>query len=180
MRGASRGVARRYARAIFEVAAAAGTARALRPELEASARAFSVTPELRRALEHPALPIEKKRGLIAKLFAAGSPLLLKSLDLLLERGRLPLLPSVAEEYAAALLASENTQSAEVVTATPLGADDAARIETALRQLTGSGIELRSRIEPELLGGVLVKIDGRDYDGTVRGRLRALRARLLTA
>ncbi len=180
MKGASRGVARRYSRAIFEVAAAAGTARELRPELEAAARALRGSPELERALLHPALPVQKKRSLVATVFAAGSSLLLKTLDLLTSRGRLPLLPAVAEEYVRILLESENVETAELVTAAPLPPEQAARVEVALEAVTGKGIELRSEVDPELLGGVLVKIGGRHYDGTVRGSLRALKARLASA
>jgi F-type H+-transporting ATPase subunit delta len=180
MKGAYRGVARRYARAIFEVASAEGRARALRAELESAAQALASHPELSRALLHPALPAEKKRALVAGVFKGGSPLLLKALDLMAERGRLPLLGDVAEEFAAALLESENVLKADVVSAVPLPADDAARIESALKSATGRGIELRTSVDPALLGGVLVKIGGRHYDGSVRGRLAALKQRLASA
>jgi F-type H+-transporting ATPase subunit delta len=52
------------------------------------------------------------------------------------------------------------------------------VAEALRKATGKDVELQTRTDPALLGGILVKMAGRTYDGTVRGRLRALRQRLV--
>lgn len=180
MTGASRGVARRYARAILEVAIAEGRARELRPELDEAARVFEVSPELQRALLHPAIAMEKKRALLAALFAQGSPLLRRALDLVAARGRLALLAGIADAYTQALLQSENVLPAELLTAEPLAAAEAARIREALCAATGKGIELETSVDPSLLGGVLVRIAGRHYDGSVRGRLAALKRRLAAA
>lgn len=180
MKGASRAVARRYARAILEVASDEGRARELRGELEAAARALEASPELRRALLHPAIAADKKRAVVAAVFAQGSPLLLRVLDLLAVRRRLALLGGVAEAYTRALLQSENVEPAEVVTATPLAPADAERIRQALGAAIGKGIELKASVDPALLGGVLVTLAGRNYDGSVRGRLAALKRRLAAA
>lgn len=180
MKGASRGVARRYARALFEVASAEGTARAQRSELEGAVAALRARPDLESALLHPALPSSRKREIVARVFADATPLLRRTLELLISRGRLPQLSAVAEEYTLALLESENTSQAELVTAAPLSTADAARIGAALEAATGKRIELRARTEPELMGGVLVTIGGRHFDGSVRGRLQALRERLFAA
>jgi F-type H+-transporting ATPase subunit delta len=180
MKVAARGVARRYARAILEVAQAEGKARELRPELGAVARGLAASPALQHALLHPALPTEKKRALAAAVFAKGSPLLLRALDLVASRGRLALLPGIAEEYAQALLRSEGVEPAELVTAVPLADSEAERIRLALCAATGKDIELQTSVDPSLLGGVLVRIAGRYYDGSVRGRLLALKRRLTAA
>ena len=180
MRGASRGVARRYARALFEVAEAEGRGPALGAELEAAEKTLRENRELRQALLHPALPAEKKKTIVAQVFQAASPLLVRALELVTTRGRLPLLPAVAEEYALALLASAGVERAQIVTAAPLPAADVGRVKQALEAALGKGVEMQARLDPELLGGVLVKIGGRHFDGTLRGRLAALRARLAPA
>lgn len=180
MKGATRGVARRYARAMLEVAQAEGHARPLRDELAAAASAFSASPELQRALLHPALKADKKRRILAAVFAQASPLLKRALDLVTARGRLALLPAIAEEYARALLESEGRVPAELLSATPLEAAEAERVRAALEQVLGRGVELEARVDPALLGGVVVRAGGRDYDGSVRGRLLALKKRLTAA
>ena len=178
MRGASRGVARRYARALFEVAE--GRAVALRAELEAADKALRESPELRQALRHPALSADRKKAIVARVFQAASPLVVRALELLATRGRLPLLPVVAEEYALALLASTGVERAQIVTAAPLPAADLGRVKQALEAALGTGVELQPSLDPALLGGVLVKIGGRHFDGTLRGRLGSLKARLAAA
>lgn len=180
MRGASRGVARRYARALLEVAEAEGRASALRAELEAAERALRDSRELRQALLHPALSADKKQAIVARVFHAASPLVVRALELLATRGRLPLLPAVAEEYALALLKSAGIERAQIVTAAPLPAPDLERVKRALESALGTGVEMQASLDPELLGGVLVKIGGRHFDGTLRGRLGALKARLAPA
>ncbi len=180
MRGASRGVARRYARALFEVAEAGGRAKAVRAELEAAVQALHEQAELKRALLHPALAAERKRAIVAQAFRSASPLLVRALELLATRGRLALLPAVAEEYARAHLASSGIERAQLVTAAPLPAAEAERVRRALAAALGTGVELEASLDPEVLGGVLVKIGGRHFDGTLRGRLAALKARLVPA
>lgn len=180
MKGATRGVARRYARAILEVAQAEKQARPLRDELAAAARAVAGNPELQRALLHPALKPEKKRAILQALFTSASALLRRALDLVTLRGRLALLPEIAEEYTDALLESEGRAPAELVSATPLDASEAERVRAALEQALGKGIELKTRVDPALLGGLVVRVAGRDYDGSVRGRLLALKKRLTAA
>jgi F-type H+-transporting ATPase subunit delta len=179
MRGASRGVARRYARALFEVADGEQRA-ALRGELEAALAALREHAELERALLHPAVSADAKKAIVGAAFRDASPLVVRVLELLATRGRLPLLPAIVEEYARALLAAAGVERAELVTATPLAAAEAERVRKALEAALGKGIELDARLDPELLGGVLVKVGGRHFDGTLRGRLAALRGRLVPA
>ncbi len=180
MRGAFRGVARRYARALFEVAAAEGRAPAVRAELEAAVAALHEHAPLQRALLHPALAVERKKAIVAAVFRGASPLVVRGLELLATRGRLPLLAAVAEEYARTLLASEGIERAQLVTAAPLATDDAERVRKALVAALRKGVELEASLDPKLLGGVLVKVGGRHFDGTLRGRLAALRGRLVPA
>lgn len=180
MKGASRGVARRYARALFEVADGEKRAAAVRSELEAALAALREHADLERALLHPALAADTKKGIVAAVFQGASPLVVRILELLATRRRLPLLPAIVEEYARALLAASGVERAELVTATPLAAAEAERVRKALEAALGKGIELDARLDPELLGGVLVKVGGRHFDGTLRGRLAALRGRLVPA
>ena len=68
-------------------------------------------------------------------------------------------------------------TAQAVTATPLDPALERRLEEAIHKTTGLTAELRAEVDPAILGGVLLKMGGRTYDGTVRGRLRALRRTL---
>jgi F-type H+-transporting ATPase subunit delta len=178
MKRASPGAARRYARALLDVALQKADPVALRRELETVALSFEAHAELRGLLTHPALSSDKKQALAAAVFkGAVSELPQRLIALLAEANRLELLPAIARSYAALLNAHRNVAAAEVVSAVTLADDQRAAIEAALCKATGMGVELSARVDKTLLGGVLVKIAGRHFDGSVRSRLRALRERL---
>lgn len=178
MRGDA-GAARRYARALLDVALKGGQdAGALRTDLDEAVRMLKSSRELQQALEHPALPLDKKKKVLAALFAGrGSALLLKLLDLLVERRRLALLPHVARTYATLWNAHRGVSAAEAVSAVALSPDEERALTAALKNLTGREVELVARVDPSLLGGLLVNMDGRTYDGSVRTRLVSLRGHL---
>jgi F-type H+-transporting ATPase subunit delta len=176
-----RALARRYARAVLEVAdtQGAGAPSALAGELSGFATLLQTSGELRRALLNPALGADARRRLLAGLAAAAgsSPLMVRLLELVATHDRVALLPALAEEYAEALNQREGRVSAEAVTAQPLGEAQRGALAQALRTAVGQSVELKARVDPAVLGGVLVKVGGRTYDGTVRARLAALRQRL---
>ena len=175
-----RALARRYAKALLDVARAQGARpAALEQELRGLVRLIDGSFELRSALSLPTLRAEARLRLVRALAEAGkgSPLLRLLLELLAERDRLALLPALAEEFAEARNAAEGRASAEAVTAVPLAQPQRAALSSALGEAVGKTVELKARVDPALLGGVLVKLGGRTYDGSVRGRLAALRARL---
>jgi len=178
--GGARALARRYARALLDVADEQGpnAALALRDELRAFAPLLAAHPELQHALLHPGLGTEAKQRLLAAVAdrAGASTLLRRLLDLLAVRDRVALLEDVVEAYARLANAAQGIVSAETVSAVALA--DAQR--RALAAALGDAVELRSRIAPEVLGGLLVRVGGKTYDGTVRTRLDALRQRLAAA
>ena len=67
--------------------------------------------------------------------------------------------------------------AEAVTAVELHDAQRTALTEALRGVSGLSVDLRTRLDPKVLGGVLVKMAGKSYDGTVRGRLRAMKSRI---
>ena len=177
MRG-SDGAPRRYARALLDVALQGGDPQALRGELDEATRLLQASRELQQAFEHPALPTERKMKVAAALFEGkGSALLLRFLDLLLQRRRVRILPQIAAAYAALHDAHRGVVAAEAVSATPLTPGEERALLAALTARTGKQVELRARTEPALLGGLLVHMEGRTYDGSVRTRLSALRDHL---
>jgi len=172
--------ARRYARALLDVIGAQGEDPArVRGELEALAGAVAGHPELRAVLAHRALPAERKRAVLGALVEGRdvSPLVSRLVDLLAKRGRLELLPAVAQAFVAAWNAERGVVPAAAVSAVPLDADQRAALARELGRVTGRQVELTTRVDSALLGGVEVRLEGRVYDGSVRSRLRALRQHL---
>lgn len=179
MKKASPAAARRYARALLDLASQAGDPAALREELREAAALLASQPRLAELLASPALATEAKKRLLAAVFAGGgaSRLLVRLLELLAERRRLELLPAIVHAYGALWNAQRGVASAEAVSTLPLDEAERRALVAALEKTTGLGIELETREDPSLLGGLLVRVAGRSYDGSVRARLQALRARL---
>jgi F-type H+-transporting ATPase subunit delta len=109
---------------------------------------------------------------------SGVELLRRLLTLLAERNRMELLPEIHRRFTELWNAHRGVVTAEAVAAQPLPAAEARRLADALQRATRREVDLRSSVDPDVLGGVLVRMEGRVYDGTVRARLRALRARLV--
>jgi len=179
MTGRDRGAARRYARALFDVALQQGDPGALRREIQETVSLLEAHKDLRSALEHPALSSQAKRKLVEAVWASrASPLLARLLGLLVDRGRIGLLAAMEESFGALWNAHRGVVAAEAVSAVPLDEGQTKAVTEALRRATGKDVELQARADPALMGGLLVRMAGMTYDGTVRGRLRALRQRLV--
>jgi F-type H+-transporting ATPase subunit delta len=178
-----RALARRYARAALDVAAAQGptTAAALGAELSDVVGLREQNHELRSVLQNPGLGGDVRRRVLTGILtqAGASPLLARLMDLLAGNDRVGLLPALAEEYAEALNQREGRVSAEAVTAVPLEEAQRSALAKALNAAIGKTVELKARVDPAVLGGVRVTMGGRTYDGTVRTRLAALRERLVS-
>jgi F-type H+-transporting ATPase subunit delta len=178
VRSRSAGAARRYARALLELALAQGAGEDVRRGLRLAAGQLAGHPELRPVLLHPAVGMEKKRALVAQIWKGEHALVQRLVLLLAERERLDVLGEVEHLYSRLWNAQRGVVEAEALTAQPLSESERDRLGQALRRLSGREVELSARVSPEILGGLVVHMDGKVYDGSVRGRLRALRQRLV--
>jgi len=173
------GAARRYARALLDLALASGEAEGLRAELQRAVSVLEQHAELGVALGHPALTADKKRRLVEAVWEGrGRPLLVRLLVLLAGRNRLRLLPAINKAYGQAWNQHRGVLSAEVASAMALDEGQASAIHAAVERLAGKPVELSYRVEPGLLGSLRLSLAGRVYDGSLRGRLQLLRQRLL--
>jgi F-type H+-transporting ATPase subunit delta len=177
VKGLQQSIARRYAQALFEATRDAGQ------PLDSACRDLSrVTAlvghaELRRVLDHPAVPLEKKKKLLSTLWS-GASLVERLVELLLERRRLALLPAIERSFVARRNEHRRVETAEVVCGHPIDPLQEEALRNALQRASGLGVEMSVRVDPKILGGVLVRIGGRVLDGTVRSRLSSLRAHLV--
>lgn len=177
MRPGAPAAARRLARALLDVAEKKGDPASVQSGLRQVAAALQEHPELRNALGHPALSPERRQKLAATVFASAPELVRQFVDLLVARELTALLPQVEQSFTGQWNARRGVVTAEAVTAVPLEPALLRALEQAIRQTTGLAAEMRAETDPAVLGGVLLKMGGRTYDGTVRGRLQALRRAL---
>jgi F-type H+-transporting ATPase subunit delta len=177
----SRGAARRYARALFDITLAEGKdVTAAGRELSDFARLLTSNTGLGRALTNPAIPASRKRNVVEELIATSGglqPAVGKLLLLLGERDRLALLSDVAEAYDSRLMDHLKVVRAEVVTAIDLAPDRIAALKQNLATATGRDVQLSARVDPEIIGGAVARISGTVYDGSLARQLERIREKL---
>ncbi|HEY0872902.1 MAG TPA: ATP synthase F1 subunit delta [Vicinamibacterales bacterium] len=179
----SRASAVRYARALFDVAKKEADIQQVGREISAFANLVSSHEMLARTLANPAIPVQRKRGVIEQLIAragALSPVVSKLLVLLADRDRLALLPEIASAYEARLMDEAQIVRAQVTTAVELPADRINQLQQGLARVTGRQVQLDTRVDPAIIGGAVARIGSTVYDGSVTTQLEKVKERLTAA
>jgi F-type H+-transporting ATPase subunit delta len=172
--------ARRYARAVFELAQEQKAVEAWQRRLGA-VRSLVEAPALRSVLANRAIAAEARAGLLRD--AAVGVLdddALHLAELLLENGRLEQVDGVADEFDNLVDAAEGRVRATAITAVELGAAERSSLERELAERFGGKVRLETEVDPEILGGLVVRVGDHLVDASVRTRLQQLRRRLATA
>ena len=171
-------VALNYAEALFAIADGEGKATVYGEWLEAVAGAIGTTPAIEAVLMSPRVTkTEKGRILAQALPKAPRPLIL-FLQAVIKRGRQGILGLIATRYEGLLDTKLNRVRASVTVARPASAALQKQIVKALAEVTGKEVLARFSDDPSLLGGVVVRVGDRIYDGSLRLRVATLRRQLL--
>ncbi len=174
----SNAAAKRYAEAVFGLASEKGNFDQWQQELRLL-DAVTADPQAAHFLENPAVPAAKKRVLLDTALAGGSQESRNLAQLLLERDRLGIVRGLVERFDALVLDARGIAVAEVTTAEPLEPAAASMVKDRLKQMTGMEIQLKTAVDANLIGGIVVQIGDQLLDGSVVTQLRQLRARLAT-
>jgi F-type H+-transporting ATPase subunit delta len=173
-------IARVYVESLLPAAERGGDPEGLGDELDSLVReVIGGHPDVAAFFNSPALT-RRARGpvLAAALKEAASPLLRKFVGVLNQNNRLDLLPAIAAAYREALDERAGRVRVRVRSAAPLGDAERDELRRALAAALGKEPHLSVRVEPELLGGLMIQVGDRVYDSTVRSRLESLRTQLL--
>ena len=169
--------ARRYAQAVFEMADEQGALDRWERDLRILAEAFK-DESVANFLASPQIPnAEKRRTVQSLLGAEGQPLTLNLVGLLIERGRFGQLPQVYRVFHDMLLERRGIAVGDLTTAVPLGPEELALVRTRLHELLGKDVELRTTVDPSIIGGIIVRVGDQLIDGSVTSQLLKLRERL---
>jgi F-type H+-transporting ATPase subunit delta len=174
-----RSTARRYAEAALSIAERDDSLETWVAALETAATRLGV-PELMRILADLALPFTTRRAVAEQVLGDAVTDGPRNLVLLLlRRGRIELLPDVAAHLRRLHDQRQGIVAATVTSAAPLTDPEVLALRERLSGMTAGRVDLELRVDPAILGGVMVRIGDRLIDGSVRGRLERLRTRLAT-
>jgi len=173
-----RGVAaKRHAQAVFQLALERGELEKWLEDLKTIATTLS-QPQLMAILESPKVHLDEKMELLHRCLPGVSQLALNLVYLLVARRRLRLIDQIVSEYQRLADAYQGVEHAEVTTAIPLDEEDRQRLSERLAELTGTRIVLSTRVDPNVIGGFVVRIGDRLIDGSTKSKLDSLRKSLV--
>jgi F-type H+-transporting ATPase subunit delta len=169
-------VASRYAKALFESTLESGETDKVAHDLASVNELMTNVPTLVLFLENPAISTEEKQQFLDQQFGKTiGAWVLRLMKLLVENKRVAIFPPLVEQFNALMLQRENAAHAEVITATELEEELRNRIGKTLETTFGfSRVDLQNRVDPGLLGGMIIKLQDRVIDGSYIGRLEEMR------
>ncbi len=176
MTTATTGVAGRYASALFELADGAKSLDQVAQDLATFRKMVAESTDLARLIASPVIPRALQgKALLAVLDAAGiSGLTRNFVGTVAANGRARDLPAMASAFLAELAARRGETTATVTSAVPLSPAQLQQLSDSLRSVLGSNkVSIDARVEPDILGGLVVKVGSRLFDSSVRSKLQRL-------
>jgi F-type H+-transporting ATPase subunit delta len=178
----SRTAAARYARALLDVATTESVdLDTIARELDEFIAFFKEQPALQGLMLNPAVPAPRKRAAMEEItrLSGFAPIVSKVLILLADRDRLGLLKDISAAYHDFLADRQNVVRAEVTSAEPLSIERTRAIENKLATVTGKRVSMTTRVDKDIIGGVVARVGSTVYDASIATQLKKIRDRLTT-
>jgi len=172
-------VSRTYAQALFDAAKEQGRLGAVREELDDFVAMLNEVPELDALLRNPQLDPVTKSEVLGKLLADSDELVRNFLRVIAARGRGGQIEEIVREFDALYAAEEKVLNVELTTAYDLSDEDAREIVGQIEKASSRTVEAKRSVDPDLIGGIVLKAGSLRVDSSVRGRLNRLRRELAT-
>jgi len=165
----------RYASALYDLADEQGFVTAVESDLDTLGEALVQAPDLAALIRNPQISREAAAKAIDGV--AGvlglSDLTKNFLAVLAGNRRLSALPDVVRAFATIAAAARGELTAEVTSAHALSDDQLEQLAAKLKAREGKAIKIKAKVDPEILGGLIVKLGSRQIDGSIRTRLNSL-------
>jgi F-type H+-transporting ATPase subunit delta len=173
-------IGKNYAEALLAAAGALGQVDAFGTLMDAVAGAVSADPRIAAVLASPRVTKAVKGQLLAEALEDAAPAeFIRFLQAVMRRGRQALLGDIAQQYQVLVDVQQNRVHAGVTLSTAPDEALTRRITERLSEVLGKEVRAHMKADPGILGGVVVRIGDRVYDGSLKRRLTTLRRRMLT-
>jgi len=169
---------RMYARSLFQAAQEQGKLTAVHEEVGDFAAAIAAVPELRNVLSNPELDARAKADVLGEILGGADELTRNFVLLVAEKGRANELEEIYRELDRLVAAEEKRLNVELTTAFELSEEEAASILKKIEQASGRSVEATRKVDPALIGGLVLRAGTLRVDASVRGRIEQLRRDLV--
>ena len=172
-------VAERYAIALLDIGIEKGIFENLATELNRIVDLFNQSSDLHRVFTHPRFNADARKKVLGKLLERLSvcPTIRNFTFLLVDRNRILSLPAILESYQSLVDRHLGRVRAEVVVARKLNPVDEQRLVKALKALSNRDVLIEETVDPSILGGLIARVGGRVYDGSLKTRLASIGSHL---
>jgi F-type H+-transporting ATPase subunit delta len=168
-----------YAEALFQVARAEEMLDRVEEELTRLNKSLDSNAELREFLSTPQISSDGKKSALFQIFGGKiSPITLHWMNTVVDQGRQRRLPVIIEAFLKLTEDARDKITAEVITSIPLSEDLSKRLEQELSKITKKRVFLKPMVDDSILGGVIVKIENKVIDGSVRHRLEEIKNEMI--
>lgn len=174
-------VDRAYAQALFEMGEAQGALEALADEMDQFGELIASQPNLRRLLAGRMLAAHERTAMIERMFKGNvSDLLYRFLQVVNHKGRLTSLPGIVQAFSDLMTEQRGLVEVDAYVATRLDDRQAREVAASLGQHLKREVVLQQYVDPDLIGGIKLRVGDRVIDGSVATQLRLLRQRMIAA
>jgi ATP synthase F1 delta subunit len=173
-------IARVYARSLFEVAKEHDKLDVIRDELGEFADALADSRDLQVFLFSPYFSTDEKKEGLRKAVEDGDETLMNFLDLLLEKHRMPAIFRIRREFDDLWEEENRLLPVQVTSAIELDDSTVKQIGDTIGEQTGQRIDLTSEVDPDILGGIVLRVGNSVLDASIRNRLEQLRKQVAKA
>ena len=171
-------VSERYALSLYEVAKDEKQEIGYLEELTAVCGVFRETPDFLKLLTTPSIAFEDKQNVLKRVFEGRiQPFLLNFLMLITEKGRVGLIFEMREAYKEQYYFENNIAEVCAVTAVPMSDALREKLKNKMQAVTGRQVVLETSVDPEIIGGIVVKVNNEQFDTSLRTRISEIAARL---
>jgi F-type H+-transporting ATPase subunit delta len=167
-------LARVYARALFEVALEQGKLDVLRDQLAQLADALAANRQLAIFFFSPYFSTDEKKDGLARVVQDADPTLVNFINVLIENHRMPVLFRIRDEYQRLWEEENRMLPVEITSAVELDPQTAESLGRTIGERTGRRVELASRVDPQIIGGIVLRVGNSILDASIRNRLEQLR------
>ena len=167
-----------YGQALFDAAKDRGKTEEIGEEYKAVSRVFADNPGLGQLLSLPTVSESDKKAIVAKVFGGRiSEELLAFICILIDKRRIRSWEGIGREYEKLVRESEGFTEGVLYSVVPTGKERLKVFEERAAELTGKRVALENRIDPALVGGVRIYVDGKLIDASLKGRLETMKQRI---
>jgi len=169
-----------YARSLFEVAQESGKLDEVREQLGQFADALEGDRELQVFFFSPYFSTEEKKDGLGKVIEGAEPAVLNFFELLVEKHRMPVIFRIRRDYEQLWERENKLLPVEITSAVELDDEIARRIGDQIGEQTGQRVELTKTVDPDIIGGLVLRVGNSILDASIRNRLETLRKNVAKA